>query len=269
VLKVNILPSPSADIFVVPYEEAAFPKFSELFKTPSSLSPLGLFAVDPEEASAAIVLENRSQKAVTALHYQWRTIDETGKQNSRTVGGDSYMVDVYHAVAAPGSRQLITPSGSVDEATIDHVRSGGGVVGGRIGGKISGSVEPVIVELTFEIDFVLFEDGEIAGPDPEKYALALQCRKPAAEFVAKQIRLAMAESRDVSPVLRALAEIPCFGNLKQAQGDRLVQWTRHYARDYLHAMERETITFDWREARLRHLESRPTLPKFYRRSQND
>ena len=251
----------------MPYEEGAFPKFAELFKTPWSLSPLGVLAVDPEEASAAIVLENRSQKAVTALHYQWRTIDETGKQNTRTVAGDSYMVDIYHPVVAPGSRQLITPSGSVDEATIDHVRAGGGVMSGRITANIAGRAEPKIVELTLEIDFVLFEDGEIAGPDPEKYALELQCRKPAAEFVAKQIRLAMAESRDVSPVLRAVAEMPCIGRLGHAQGDKQVLWIRYYAQDYIGAMQRESITFDWREARLRHLENRPTLPKFYRRSE--
>ena len=266
-LRVNILPSPSADIFLTSYEEAAFPKFAELFKIPSSLSPLGVLAVDPEEASAAIVFENRSQKALTALHYQWRTIDETGKHNTCTVAGDSYMVDVYHAVAAPGSRQLITPSGSVDEATIDHVRAGGGVMSGRITANIAGRAEPKIVELSFEIDFILFDDGEIAGPDPEKYALELQCRKPAAEFVAGQIRLAMAEGRDVFPVLRALAEIPCFGNLRHAQGDKRVLWIRYYARDYLHTMQPESVTFDWREARLRHLENRPTLPKFYRRPQ--
>jgi len=126
---------------------------------------------------------------------------------------------------------------------------------------------PAIVELSFEIDFLVFEDGETAGTDSDQYAVELHCRKPAAEFIAKQIRLAMAESRDLTPVLSALADIRCFGNLRRTQGDRLVQWTRHYAREYLHAMRRENGTIDWREAKLRRLENRPPLPKFYRRSQ--
>src|SRR5450755_3047958 len=62
------------------------------------------------------------------------------------------------------------------------------------------------------------------------------------------------------------ADIRCFGNLRRTQGDRLVQWTRHYAREYLHAMRRENGTIDWREAKLQSSENRPTLPKFYRRS---
>jgi hypothetical protein len=44
---------------------------------------------------------------------------------------------------------------------------------------------------------------------------------PAAEFVAKQIRLAQAEDRDITPVLSALVEIPCLGRLGHAQSDPL------------------------------------------------
>jgi hypothetical protein len=124
----------------------------------------------------------------------------------------------------------------VDEALIDEVGAGGGFIGlGLVTTQMSRSL-PAIVELSFEIDFLVFEDGETAGPDSDPYAVELHCRKPAAEFIARQIRLAMAESRDLTPVLSALADIRCFGNLRRTQGDRLVQWTRPYAREYLHAM---------------------------------
>jgi hypothetical protein len=124
----------------------------------------------------------------------------------------------------------------VDEALIDHVGAGGGFIGsGLVTTQMSRSL-PAIVELSFEIDFLVLEDGETAGPDSDQYAVELHCRKPAAEFIAKQMRLAMAESRDLTPVLSALADIRCFGNLRRTPGDRLVQWTRHYAREYLHAM---------------------------------
>jgi len=122
--------------------------------------------------------------------------------------------------------------------------------------------------MTFEIDFVLFDDGEFAGADPDRYGLTLQCRKRAAEFIAKQIRSAMSEGRDVTPVLQALAEVPSFGGLGRGQGDPLVHWTRHYAREYLHAISHRVGTFDMREAKLRHLENRPDLPQFYRRPQS-
>jgi hypothetical protein len=74
---------------------------------------------------------------------------------------------------------------------------------------------------------LLFADGEISGLDISKFAAELQSRKPAAEFIAKQIRLARAEGRDVTPVLSALVEIPCLGRLGHVRGDPLVHWTRH------------------------------------------
>lgn len=263
VLRLHILPSPSADVVLTRYEEAAFPTFSQLFEPPSASSPLRHLARDREEAPSAIVLENRSEKAITGLRCRWRMTDESGQHRTNTVSSDSYMVDVYRAVAEPGSRHLITPSGSLDETLIDHVRSGGGLMGA----SVSRPSLAQIVEVSFEIDFILFADGEIAGPDTDRYAADLRSRKPAAEFVAKQVRLAMAEGRDVTPVLSALAEVPCLGRLGHAQGDPLVHWTGRYAREYLRAMGRKIGTVDMREARLRHFENRPEIPKFYRRPQ--
>jgi len=267
VLRLNILPSPSVEVVLTRYEEATFPTFSQLFDTPSASSPLRHLARDPKEASAAIVLENRSEKAITGLRYRWGMTDESGQHRTHTVSSDSYMVDVYRAVAEPRSRHLITPSGSLDETLIDHVRSGGGLISWRISGSKPSLAR--IVERSFEIDFILFADGEIVGPDTDRYAAELKCRKPAAKFIAKQVRLATEEGRDVSPVLSALAELPCLGgSLGHAHGDLLVHWTRHYAREYLRAMHRKIGAFDMREAKLRHLENRPSLPKFYRRPQS-
>jgi hypothetical protein len=120
----------------------------------------------------------------------------------------------------------------LDEALIRHVFGGGGFIGGFIGSGSKSRPLDEVSETTFEIDVVLFADGEISGADPNRYAMELQCRKPAAEFIAKQIRRARDEGRDVEPVLSALAEIPCLGRLGRAQGDLRVLWTRHYAQDY-------------------------------------
>lgn len=171
------------------------------------------------------------------------------------------MVDVYHPVLRVGDRKLICPSMTIDESFIEHVLQGGGGMGG-------GSSRESLVGVTslrLEIDMVLFSDGEIAGPDSDGFSVDLRSRKPAAAFVAKHIRRAREEGRDVEPVLSALAEIPRLGRLGHAQGDPLVHWTRHYAQDYLRHLKRETTEIDWAEARLRHLENRPTLPEFYRR----
>src|SRR5277367_5778971 len=253
-MQLDVLPSPSPEVVLYRYDAAAFPAFAPLFEATADSSPLRHFARDPQEATISIVLENRSQKALTAWRHRWVTTDAAGDRRTRISSGDSYGVDVFRPVAAPGSRHLISPSASVDEAVLKNIQTGGGFVTSVSGGKRSW-VE--IVELSFEIQFLLFADGEIAGPDPDHYALELQSRKRGAEFIAKQIRLAEAEGRDVTPVLSALAEAPSLGGLGRAQGDPLFHWIRHYAKDYLRSMHRKLGEFDMREAKLRHLENRP------------
>jgi hypothetical protein len=167
------------------------------------------------------------------------------------------MVDVYRPVLKRQDRMLVSVSSSVQESFIDHALSGGG---GGIGSGGSRRGLPVgVVALRFEIDMILFEDGELAGLDMGKYAAELQCRKLAAEFVAKQIRLADAEGRDPKPVLSALAEIP------HLRDDLLAHWTKHYANDFL---RHESMGLK-REGLLHHLENRPVLPKFYRRDRSE
>ena len=263
--RLNIVPSPATEVALTPYDGAAFPKFRQVFDANES-SPLSRLAREPQEASVTVVLENRSVKAITGLAYRWVTVDQSGRSQPRSVFSDSYMVDVYRAVAEPGSRLLVTPSGMLHEALIDHVLGGGGCIGAGTRPRPLDN----IAEVTFEIDFILFADGEISGADPDRRAIELQCRKPAAEFVAKQIRRAMEEHRDVEPVLSALAEIPSLGSLHhlgRGRNDPTVLWIKHYAQDYLRHVKRNNDRINWAEARLRSLENRPTLPKFYRRQQ--
>jgi hypothetical protein len=178
-----------------------------------------------------------------AWRFQWQRIDASGQSRTGTSSRDSYAVDVFRPVADPGSRHLVSPSGSVSQASLNHILAG----------------------VTFEIQLIVFIDGEIAGRDPDRLASKLQGRKLAAEFVPKQIRLARAEGRDVTPVLTALAEAPALGRLAR-RGDPLFHSVRRYANDFLRHVHHKTGNLDVAEAKLRHLENRPTLPSFYRRS---
>lgn len=259
----NIAPSPSEEVILTGYDGTTFPEFRKLFEAFPESPQLAFLCRPPHEASLSLVLENRATKAITALAYRWVSTDPRGEQHTRTCYSDSYQVDVYSPVVKPNSKQLVTPSGMLSETLIDHVVKGGGVMGTK---SSPASLEDA-VEVSFLIDLILFADGEICGPDPDRCARELRAQKPAAEFVAEHIRRARNENRNVEPVLSALAEIPCLGRLGplgKNQGDPNVLWVRHYARDYLRHIRRNTAGIDWAEARLRHLETRPTLPKFYR-----
>jgi len=259
----RITPSPCPDVVVTPFDEALHPEFKPIFEPQPESSPLRYFARDPAELPLTLVLENRSEKAITGLSYRWRKLDRSGKVRNHTVSSDSYRIDTFRAVAEPGSRHLIGPSGRLDEAMLEHVQAGGGFITGIVSARER--PQPDVVEVTFEIDLIVFQDGEIAGPDPDRFAALLQCRKQAAEFVARQIRLAEADGRDAIPVISALAEIPHIGRPEHGPYDPLVHSTVEFARQYLRGVQHKIGELDMREVELRRLENRPELPKFYRR----
>jgi hypothetical protein len=262
----TLTPSPLPEVTLVRFDPDRYPKFRPIFETQPPDSRLSHFTCDPEESNYALVLENHSAKAITALRYRWIAAKQDGQVRPHVMSSDSYGVDVFRPVLTPGNRKLISPSTNLDESLLDHVLAGAGFLGSGsgVGRAAKRSMLDDAADLAFSLDFILFDDGEIAGPDPDKYASDLQCRKPAAEFIAKQIRLAAAEHRDVSPVLSALADLP------RRRDDHFGLCINDYARDYLRALQHRALHdqlsgFDMPAARLRHLENRPTLPRFYRR----
>lgn len=257
-MQFSFVASPSPDALLTHYDAERFPMFQCVFEEPAELSsPMQHFWRYPREAAVSLVLENNSPKDITALRYRWLVTKLGEKLRPSVCSSDSYLVDVYHPVLAAGDRKLIGPSIGMNQSLLEHVQRGGGSIGS---GNSGGPREFYDAdEINFSIDLILFADGEIAGPDPDHYTGELICRKPAAEFVAKQIRLADAESRDPAPVLKALAEIP------RDRNDVLVEWVHTYAQRCLAAAAAPNSRIERVAGMLRHLESRPVLPRFYRR----
>jgi hypothetical protein len=253
--------SPSPVVVISRYDAVLFPKFRFIFEEPSSDRRFQRLAQGPDEANTSVVMENRANKDVTALRYYWVVTDENGSEKKHGASSDSYTADVYDPVLRAGDRKLICRRNTVDESLVEHVLGGGGTISVRFESRREPPVS--VSSLRLEIDMLLFADGGMAGPDTDDFAAELRCRKTAALFIAKQIRLAEAEGRDVTPVLTALAEMPRFGRPRYAREDPMVHGIERYAREYMWAMRHRA--FDRLAAQLRHLENRPMLPKFYRR----
>jgi hypothetical protein len=178
--------------------------------------------------------------------------DKNGQERRQIGSEDSYMVDGDRPVAASRSKHLLSPvSGRTDAALLEHVRKNGGTIVMKVSTANLSLAEAK--ELKFEIQLIVFEDGELLGADPERYAARVQCRKPAAEFVAAQIRAAELEGRDVTPVLSALASMPFL------REDFIAYWTRHFASHYL------STSHGSAESKYCHIENRQAIPKFYRK----
>jgi hypothetical protein len=253
-MRIQIVPSPCADVGLSSYEGSKFPKFKEILEKAgrenSGFWQLGLV---PEEASVAVILENRSAKDITALRFGWAYEVESGEGDPREESYDSYRSHPFRSVVPAGSCQLIVPSGRLHDVVypieaLGYVRS-----------IADQSVPPTAIAVTFQIDFILFADGQMFGPDHGHFANELESRQAAANFVAQQIRLALAEHRDPAPVISALSDLP------QLHSHPLESVVRDCARAFL----RSTLRMEHRSSRVKsalwRLENLPTLPTFHRR----
>lgn len=252
-IRIQIVPSPCADVVLSSYEGSTFPIFKEILEKAdrknSGLRQLGLV---PEEASVAVILENRSAKDITALRFGWAFEVESGESDPREDSYDTYRSLPLRSVVRADSCQFIVPSGRLHDAlypskAFRYVRS-----------ATDQSVPPTAVAVTFQIDFILFADGQMFGPDHRHFAKELESRQAAAKFVAQQIRLALAERRDPAPVISALCDLP------QLHSHPLESLVRDCARTFLQS----TLRLDHRSSRVKsalwRLENMPPLPSFHR-----
>jgi len=197
-IEFSLAPSPVPDIVLSRYDPVSWPSFAVIFEPPSPDNPLQFLAQPAEEEDRSAVMENRGERDITALCYCWVRTTENGEALRHACSSDSYATSVYHPILKANDRKLITGSMTVDESLIVHVLHGGGCMSGSVGStrRMDG-----VVSLRLEIDMLLFADGEIAGPDVDRHVAQLQFRKRAGDFIAKQVRLAQSEQRDVTPVL--------------------------------------------------------------------
>jgi hypothetical protein len=254
-LRLNIVESPSPELSVERYTPD-FSEFQELFPTKelTEKHPLRLLLRKPYEQQVSVVLQNKSPKSITVLAFHWIFPEAPDHSSIRKYASNSYHVELFRPVLPAGAKMLASPlSENVEESVLTHIKAGGGV----IAGLFRSSRDPILPddgEIGFVLDLVGFEDGEIAGPDPDRYGAKLQSRKHAAEFVARQIHRAEMEQRDPAPVLQALIELP------RKRDDQHMAWVQKFARDYISPRE-----LPKQELRLQRLENLLSPPKFFRK----
>jgi len=157
--------SDSSDCVQPMRHAALFPKFKSVFEEVRNQGAFHLLAHPPEEATRALVMENRGDMNVIALRYDWVMTNRDGKVRKRTVSCDSYHVADYHAVLRAKERKLISRLGAVDESLIDHVLAGGGAIAGADSWNLTNvaafPIFPCAIRTTFGLKTTI--DVRVAG----------------------------------------------------------------------------------------------------------
>ncbi len=258
-MQLRVVPSPTSLVTLDRYARGKFPVFDELREKALDKPALRALANFFDQVAEIVVLENRAQKAVTALCSRWTLVEVDGTSRTHQSRSDSYLLHPLRPVLEADGRILLSPSNTLTESLVRHVLAGGGFLGA--GNRPHAGRD--VIEVWFQLNFIAFEDGEVSGSDPDRYALELQLRNQAASFVAHHIRTAIAQGHSPEPVLQALESLP------QLDGERYPRLIAQEAQNYLRYSSMQATSFDPKESALRHLENRPALPKFYRSKESD
>lgn len=218
----------------------------------SAATPNKLPGIDPEVVRKfhpnTFLLTNESDKNIVGLMIRWTYTDAGGRPGASSVHTDS-LDRPKTVLLGPHATLIVAPKMffPVAFATVPHVgptladleSSDGAMVGAT--------------NIQASIDLIVWQDGEIAGPNVARFDEELAGRKLAATVLASQIRNALAQGVDPKETLKQTLLIKPDGH------DLYALQTHIWARSLVNARDMEKAA--------QFLEGQPDVPKFYRRGQ--
>jgi hypothetical protein len=170
--------------------------------------------VDPEPAS--VILINKTNRAIVALTAIWATPDpKTGRPHREILSTDIYQGPNLRPIIVANSNTVIGPSTLLSE-------DGKGFRGKPSPRQLE---RYAAAQTTVTIDAVIFEDGELVGPDTRNLAADLIARKQAANILLARIRSANGSKQAVldAAAVRAQSreELRLTNHLRGLAGDAL------------------------------------------------
>jgi len=211
-----------------------------------------------------VVLENTSDKAIVAITAMWEYTDPAGHPQKIMLTSDGFSGTGAAQIVAPHSITFLGQQQVIPEATAAHAARGGGYSG-------PGKQRELPGEKTLTIDAIVFEDGEITGPDTNQLAIQLPARKAAALRVATAMRQAMATHTDITQAMDGLiAERPEPTPESVTEYNARIRYADQIKSMYspaMHARLGNADPSDFANGFLRHLESMPQPPKMFRKEQ--
>jgi len=180
---------PDARIEIVPIDDA------HRTRVPRSLSDLSL-ALPP----GSFILVNRREVSITAVVVRWTYTDADGELTHRGINCDAYIFAPLDPIVAANNLSLVTPYGCTKEELFSRLATGK-----VIGSPLVPFVKPVSPDpnstIHVYLDSVIFEDGQILGPDEFQYYREIQDRHSAVQKFVDEVAVGRAAGDDMPSLL--------------------------------------------------------------------
>jgi hypothetical protein len=152
--------------------------------------------------NSSIVIHNDDRREVTGICMIWTITDASGKSTTAIIEQDGYEFGRATTVIQPGSVIAASPIGWVQVGGDSKVLA----MLGRDPHLLQASAMVAgAARISASIDAVIFEDGDIWGPNASSYDEDIVARKNAAVYLSRMARAAMDAKRDLATLLKDLA----------------------------------------------------------------
>jgi hypothetical protein len=232
-MQVQLNPSPSSAIVLALATPALVPEF------PSSV------VAQFHPSTFLLTDQDQSGRAIVALAVQWVYTDQSGRQGQDSLRSDKYLRQTPNVLLSPRASLLVAPEVFLQKtlAQVPHIGTTLQALDGR-----GASWAATASKITITVDCVIFEDGEVVGPNNSQLDLEIQSRRIAAGKLTQQVRNVQAAGGDPTSMLKQLAAT-------SSDSDFVILWTSILANRLLKAPVFNT--------QLAALENMPVLPNFF------
>jgi hypothetical protein len=198
------------NVLVTPYDSSVHSAFADLLSRPES----------SHIADVAVVVANRSSRAIDGLVLQWIVRnEETGQDVPNTIPIDRFIRDNGEAIVYQGAQVLVTPTGYITDAQTSGHFITSALMSKRVVDKWLATKAPVRVVL----DSVIWDDGAVDGPDTFRIIEWVRTR----HSVAREIASAVQEHRgNPAAIEKVLSRMVQAAGKARSPYDQRAHWTR-------------------------------------------
>ena len=222
--------------------------------TVSAATPDKLPGLDPEIVRKfhpnTFLLTNESNKNMMGLMIRWTYTDAQRFARVHNMHTDGFDRANPVVLLTPHATLIVAPNTflPVAYATLPHIGPTLADLNSQLAGDMVGATN-----IQVSIDLIIWQDGEIVGPNQTHFDEELHNRKLAAATLASQIRSAMTNGGDPRVLLQETL------NTKRERHDTLALHTHIYARTLMNSRSMDKAA-QW-------LEAMPEPPKFFRKGE--
>jgi hypothetical protein len=199
------------DVLVTPYDSAAHSAFAYLLSYPEY----------SHITDIAVVVANRSSRAIDGLVLQWMVRTERGLDAPNTIPIDRYIREGGEPIVYPGAQVLVTPTGYITDAQTSGHFITSALMSKRKVDKWLATKAPIRVVL----DSVIWDDGTVVGPDTFGIIEWVQAR----HSVAREIASAVQEHRgNPAAIEKVLSGMVHAAGKPRSPLDSRAHWTRRF-----------------------------------------